>query len=495
MKGIMIQGTSSDVGKSYVTTAICRILANKGYDVCPYKSQNMSNNSYVTHDGGEIGRAQGVQAEAAKVQPQTYMNPILLKPQKDTRSEIVLMGKVYKSESGMGYRKNFAMSKGIETIGLSKKIIEEKHNCIVIEGAGSPAEVNLNDKEIVNMRVAELFDVPVVLVVDIDKGGSFASVVGTLELVFEHRHRIKGIVINKFRGDIRLLEDGLKWLEDYTGVKVLGVIPYMTDIYVEVEDAQSSILRTHFTAETPIDIGVIHMGRVSNNTDIEAFIHETDVSVRIIKDPSEFGNPDAIVIPGTKSTIGDLQEMMDSKLGSQIQQYAQSGGRIVGICGGYQVLGETLKDPYQMDQTKDQVVKGLGLLPVETIFLENKQVRNISGEVKNCFDSHPLKGYEIHLGETKILNDSLHFSQLEDGTLDGCVVDNGRIMGSYLHNLFHNDAFRNNWLNDIRSEKGMSQLPLVDTTKIKEDSYEQLAKVCEEHLDMDYLIKLVEGDY
>lgn len=493
MKGIMIQGTASDVGKSYITTAICRLLANKGMKVCPYKSQNMSNNSYVTYDGGEIGRAQGVQAEAAKVEPETFMNPILLKPQKDTQSEIVLMGKVYRSESGMGYRKNFALTKGLETIKQTKEIIEDKFDCVVIEGAGSPAEVNLNDKEIVNMRVAEIFDVPVVLVVDIDRGGSFASIVGTLELVFEHRHRIKGVIFNKFRGDIRLLEDGLRWLEEYADIEVLGVLPYLTDIHVEVEDAHSKLLLNNYEVNEPLDIGIIHMGRVSNNTDVEPFIQEKDVSIRIIKSAENFGNPDAIILPGTKSTIGDLDSIMESNLGDRIKQYNNNGGIIMGICGGYQILGQKIYDPNNVDNKSRHEVDGLDVLPVDTIFKQDKKVRNIQGRIINTFTEQNISGYEIHLGDTLTKYSNTAFAKLDDGTMDGCVIDNGRVTGTYLHNIFHNDKFRNEWLNMIREKSGKEKQDIVDTKDIKEQSYEKLAKVFEENINMDRIIEIMEG--
>jgi adenosylcobyric acid synthase len=333
----MIQGTSSDAGKSYIATGLCRIFSNMGYKVAPFKSQNMSNNSYVTYDGFEIGRAQGVQAEAARQIANVHMNPILLKPMKDTRSEVVLHGKVYKHYSGMEYGKKFTLKKGMEAVRESLEFIDNNYDMVVIEGAGSPAEVNLNDREIVNMRIAKEADVDVILVTDIDRGGSFASLVGTLELVFEHRHRIKGVIFNKFRGNIKLLEDGLKWFEDYTKVKVVGVIPYMQDVYIETEDAQSKHILYNEDKSKQLDIVVIHMDRVSNNTDIEPFVHEKDVNVRIVKNSNEFGNPHGVIIPGTKSTISDLESLIESGLAKKIKEYYKQGGIVFGICGGYQI--------------------------------------------------------------------------------------------------------------------------------------------------------------
>ncbi len=492
MKGIMIQGTSSDAGKSYIVTGICRLLANKGYKVAPFKSQNMSNNSYVTYDGLEIGRAQGVQAEAAKEIPNVHMNPILLKPRMDSKSEVVLHGKVFRSYSGMEYGKKFTLDKGMEAVRESLKYIEEHYDVVVIEGAGSPAEVNLNDREIVNMRIAEAADVDVILVTDIDRGGSFASLIGTLELVFEHRHRIKGVVFNKFRGDIRLLEDGLTWFEEYSGVPVLGVLPYMQDIHVETEDAQSAQLLNQFDTEVPLDIAVIHMDRVSNNTDVEPFIFEKDCSLRIVKNGSEFGKPHAVIIPGTKSTIDDLNILKSRGLDEKIINFAKSGGRVVGLCGGFQVLGKNLEDTIGIDSDTVQKAEGLGLLNIETAFAKDKHVRQISGQVLQGLGSdQKVAGYEIHLGETSYGDESEAYIRLDDGRLDGAISKEGNVIGTYLHNLFHNDAYRHLWLNDVRAYNGLPLQDKVDTSRIKEESYDLLAKRIEESFDMELLMSLI----
>lgn len=481
MKGIMIQGTQSDAGKSYLVTGIARYFANQGYKVAPFKSQNMSNNSYVVASGKEIGRAQGAQAEAAKQVANVYMNPILLKPSTDQSSEVVLFGEVFKKYSGMGYRKEFTMNKGIEAIKESLEYIDNNYDMIVIEGAGSPAEVNLNDREIVNMRVAELADVDVILVTNIDLGGSFASLVGTLELVGEHRHRIKGVIFNKFRGDIRLLEDGLKWFEEYTGVRVLGVIPYSKDIFIETEDAQSEIF---LPQQRDVEIGVLHMERVSNNTDVEPFIHEKDVSMRLIRNARDFGNPDALIIPGTKATIDDLQKLYDNNLVDTVREFAKTGKPVIGICGGYQALGKEIIDAIQIDSKSKSKIEGIGLLDSVTYFEDTKQVENVKGIT---YSGHEVTGYEIHLGRTATSHN--HFSTLENGTLDGSIHRN--IIGTYLHNIFHNDSFRNEWLNSIREQKGLPMKSVVDTTNIKEESFEKLAKVIEENLDIEYLKELI----
>ena len=501
MKGIMIQGTSSDAGKSYIVTAICRILANKGYKVAPFKSQNMSNNSYVTVDGLEIGRAQGVQAEAAKQEAHVHMNPILLKPKMDTMSEVVLHGKVFQSYTGMNYGKEFTLTHGMKAVHESLNYIEDNYDLIVIEGAGSPAEVNLNDREIVNMRIAEAADVDVILVTNIDLGGSFASLVGTLELVFEHRHRIKGVIFNKFRGDIRLLEDGLKWFEEYTGVKVLGVIPFMKDIYIETEDAQSKHLLYQYETKNPLDIAVIHMERVSNNTDVEPFIHEKDCSIRIVKEAKELGNPHAIIIPGTKSTIADMEILKDKGLDQKIIQFAKNGGHVIGLCGGFQALGESVTDMMGVDHNTLTKSQGLGLLPIKTNFAQDKHVEQVSGELRNdyfearkCEINESIKditGYEIHLGETQYLEGANPIIKLSDNRLDGCINEEGNVVGTYLHHIFHNDGFRNDWLNKVRRHNNMETFEIVNTSRIKEESYEELAKRVEDCFDMDLLMSLL----
>ena len=321
MQGIMIQGCSSDAGKSYVATALCRVLADKGFHVSPFKSQNMANNSYVTWDGGEIGRAQGVQAEAAGVRPETYMNPILLKPRQETGSEIVLFGQVLKTMPGSEYHRSFTMTEGLQAVRKGLQMIAEKYDMIVIEGAGSPAEVNLNAREIVNMRVAREADVPVLLVVDINRGGSFAAIVGTLELLGEDRRRVKGLIFNQFRGDLSLFEDGVRRIEDYAGIKVVGVLPYLEDVHIEGEDSLS-INFQHISAARPgqaVELGIVRLPYISNHTDMEIFQYEQDVNIRFIDDFTALENFDAIIIPGTKSTIGDLLHLEQSGLAERLR--------------------------------------------------------------------------------------------------------------------------------------------------------------------------------
>ena len=299
-------------------------------------------------------------------------------------------------------------------------------------------------------------------------------------------HRIKGIIFNKFRGDVSLFQDGIKWLEEYTGVKVLGVLPYMDDIHIETEDAQSEIIFKN--KEGNLDIGVIKLDRISNNTDIEPFIFEEDCNIRIINNVTDFGNPDALIIPGTKATIDDLQTLKDKGLDKKIYSYINDGGKVIGICGGYQMLGKTIYDKHNVDTDDQKSIDGIGVFNIDTEFYANKNVRQtLSTELKT---NNTLKGYEIHLGKTIYHTDN-HFSTLEDGNKDGSTHNGYQVIGTYLHGVFNNDQFRNDWLNDIRKRKGEELKPLVDTTSKKEESFEKLANAFIENMDMDYFMKLL----
>lgn len=495
MKGVMIQGTSSDVGKSLIVTALCRILANEGVLVAPFKSQNMSNNSYVTKDGKEIGRAQGIQAEAAKVEPTVWMNPILLKPRSNQDSEIVYLGKAIKTLSGIGYRETF-YEQGLEVIGKSLIELEKQFEVIVIEGAGSPVEINLKDRELVNMKVAELADVPVVLVADIDRGGVFASIVGTLELLEpEERQRVAGIIINKFRGDFTLFETGVQWIEEKTGIPVIGVLPYIETHMIDGEDSLS--LENQFSARKKgnIDIAVIHLPFISNYSDFEPFLYEEDVSLRWVKNKTEFGNPDAVIIPGTKSTINDLNSLKDKQLDELIKEHVKKGGYIVGICGGYQILGEELLDEAGSDTgIRNKLVKGLGCIPGQTIFYGEKETKRVTGEFHKDTGmqvKEKLEGYEIHLGKTIIKENGYAFLTLDDGKEEGYFSNNGQMIGTYLHHLFHNDAWRNQWLNLIRKSKGFPSQEPIYISKYKDKRYDELAKQVKGCLKWDLLNNMI----
>ncbi|MDQ0216417.1 adenosylcobyric acid synthase [Oikeobacillus pervagus] len=487
MKGIMIQGTASDVGKSLIATALCRLFYQDGYKVVPFKSQNMSNNSYVTADGKEIGRAQGLQAEAANVEADVLMNPILLKPTGNGRSEIVLFGERVESLSGMDYRKEF-YEKGLKAIQGALLKLENVYDCVVIEGAGSSAEINLKDRELVNMKVAELADVPVILVADIDRGGVFASIVGTLQLFTEsERNRVKGLIINKFRGDAALFEDGKKWLEDYTGIPVLGVLPYLPNHMVEGEDSLSLTERFKKGEKNDVEIAVMKLPYISNFSDLEAFLYEEDVSVYWVSDVSEFGQPDAVIIPGTKSTFHDLSFLKETGLAEKIIDFSKRGGSVVGICGGFQMLGDRLIDEDGSDTgLVGNEMEGLRLIPATTFFHNEKRTVRVKAKIHPNFvkDIIPMEGYEIHLGKTE--TSGPYFLQLEDGTTDGYAKEN--IIGTYMHHLFHNDEWRNLWLNQLRKHRK----DIVHVSNVKDEKYDELALHMKKHLDWEKTKNIME---
>jgi adenosylcobyric acid synthase len=493
MKGIMIQGTGSDAGKSFIVTALCRIFSDMGFTTCPFKSQNMSNNSYVTFDGFEIGRAQGVQAEAARQEPNGHMNPILLKPKKDTQSEIVLMGKVFDVQEGKDYYKNFTLNQGIKAIRASLEHIKKEFELIVIEGAGSPVEMNLNDREIVNMRIANEADVPVILVTDIDRGGSFGSIVGTLELLGEDRKRVKGIIFNKFRGDMSLFDDGVKFIEEYTGVKVVGVMPYLHDISIENEDNLSTDYYFNSNSKDKIVIGVVDTPFVSNNTDIEIFRYDEDVEIRKLDRFTDMKSLDAIIIPGTKSTIQDMKYLYDTGLSQKIQDFYKKDGFVFGICGGYQMLGKNIIDEVMVDSTSIKEIDGMALLPLKTHFKKEKKVERVVGmSIHPLLNNIVVDGYEIHLGVSEAdYNEEFLPLIRTKGNEDGLADKKMRVAGTYLHNIFHNDQFRNSCLNIIRKSKGYDEKPIVNTGKLKEKGYDDLAKAARENLNMDYILKII----
>ncbi|MGD6897899.1 cobyric acid synthase [Bacillus infantis] len=496
MKGIMIQGTASDVGKSFIATALCRLLSNEGLRVAPFKSQNMSNNSYATADGREIGRAQGIQAEAARTEATVWMNPILLKPKSDMSSEVVLLGKAVQTYSGRSYRENF-YEKGLDVIQKSLKKLEADFDVIVAEGAGSPVEINLKDRELVNMKVADLADIPVILTADIDRGGVFASIIGTLELLTtEERERVKGLIINKFRGDPDLFADGISWLEERTGIPVLGVLPHFDNHMIDGEDSLSLEDSFYRKQGGKIDIAVIRLPYISNYSDIEPFLYEEDVSVRWVKNAAELGKPDAIIIPGTKSTIHDLQFLKAAGLDRSIIRLAGEGCRIAGICGGYQMLGEQLYDPEGTDSgTIGVKAKGLGFIEADTTFFREKITVQAKGSyiASAGFGSGSVEGYEIHLGQTakKGIDAGRSLFLMEDGREEGYSGSGGKVIGTYLHHVFHNDGFRNRWLGSIRKEKGLPQKEPVRIGDMKDERFEKLANEAKQHLQWDKIKEII----
>ena len=494
MNGIMIQGTASDVGKSLIVTAFCRLLSNEGYAVAPFKSQNMSNNSYVTIEGKEIGRAQGAQAEAARTEASVWMNPILLKPRSDQHAEVIQFGTSYRTLSGKDYRKSY-YEMGLESIQLALDHLEEAFDVIVMEGAGSPVEVNLKDRELVNMKVAEMADVSVILVADIDRGGVFASIVGTLELLEpSERKRVKGLIINKFRGDPELFEDGITWLEERTGIPIVGVLPYVQH---QVEGEDSLSITDRFSSKKgTLDIAAIQLPYLSNYSDMEPF-NEEDVTIRWVQHARDLGDPDAIIIPGTKSTISDLTWLKERGFADLLPDFVARGGSVVGICGGYQILTNQLIDEYGSDTGEPgTTVAGLGLIPATTSFHEEKKTIRVTGTLHPATRSEiQIDGYEIHLGETLFDHPAEKpFLQLNDRP-EGYYGENGRVIGTYLHHLFHNDDWRTVWLNELRTRKGLPHQEKVDRMKMKEKTYDDLAAQLKPHLKWELIKNLmVKGD-
>lgn len=491
MKAIMIQGTASDVGKSVVCTALCRILANDGFKVAPFKSQNMALNSYITEDGGEIGRAQGVQAEAARTTATTDMNPILLKPKGDMVSEVIVHGKHFNNIDAVTYREQF-VEMLMPKVRESLTRLAASYDVLVLEGAGSPAEINLKKRDIANMRMAHETDAAVILVADIERGGVFASLVGTLMLLDEdERARVKGIIINKFRGMKELLDSGIDWLEEYTNIPVLGVIPHI-DVQIEAEDsmALSSLrLKKPKTEEFLIDVAVICFPRISNFTDIDPLMDEPYVGVRFVKSAAELKKPTVIILPGTKNTVEDYAWMVSTGLAAAVRQAAQKGSYIFGICGGYQMLGETLIDEQAIEGTGG-LTNTLGLLPLETIFVPEKQTVQVSGQLST---GEAVTGYEIHLGRTTATQPIQPFVQLHDGRTDGVRSDGDRIIGTYLHGIFHNRQFTRNYFNNIRQEMGLSVIEgdVQSEEEHREQAYEMLDRHIRQHLNMELIYSLI----
>ena len=495
-KSLMIQGTASDAGKSLIAAGLCRILKQDGYTVVPFKSQNMALNSFITKKGFEMGRAQVVQAEAAGIDPDVRMNPVLLKPTSDRKSQVVFMGKVLKDMDAVDYHE-FKQ----ELLPKIKEVYQEldqEYDAIILEGAGSPAEINLNERDIVNMGMARLVDAPVILVADIDKGGVFASIYGTIELMPEEdRKRIKGVLINKFRGDVALLQSGIDMIEELTQVPVLGVVPY-ADIDIDSEDsvALSSKGRS-FNQEKDLDVAIITLKRISNFTDFHSLEIQPDVSVRYVMPGDAIGNPDLLILPGSKNTIEDMQVLQDSGIVDQIRQCADQGIRIFGICGGFPLLGKKISDPNHVESELDEI-EGLGLLDIATQMQGTKRTTQVQAE----HEGQILEGYEIHMGETEISDSLTPFSRIilqngeETSRYDGAVSPDKRIQGTYLHGVFDNSQWTRDYLNQIRIEKGLEPITdqAIDLKEFKDLQYDKLAAIIRDAVDMKKIYQIMNGE-
>ncbi|MDD5622892.1 MAG: cobyric acid synthase [Actinomycetota bacterium] len=543
-KSIMIQGTGSHVGKSAAVAAVCRILKQDGYNVCPFKSQNMALNSYVTAGGEEMGRAQVVQAEACGLEPEAYMNPILIKPIADIEAQIIFMGKVVKNMSASEYnrKKVFYLERIKEIIDDLKK----RFDCVVIEGAGSPAEINLLKNDIVNMKAAEISESPVILVGDVDRGGIFASFYGTVKLLpAKYRRYIKGLLVNKFRGDIDLLKPGNDYISRKLKIPVVGTIPYYNDIYIEEEDSVN--LEREISKKIVLDraggidrkrviIGVVYVPHISNFTDFNVFEMEKEVSLIYIKNKQELRKlkPHMIIIPGSKSTIGDLLYLRKSGLEEEIKSQYQKGVAIFGICGGYQILGREITDKFRSESLYSEDIDGFGLMDINTEFLKHKSTCQVEFKLnENIFNHGPdlrmtdrkeadikaetMRGYEIHMGiSTPVSCKSGKLIPLfkvkrrgnTDGDFngnDGFITfgkkDEGVVMGTYIHGAFDNQIFRKFILslikekNDIRAEGDIIITGAADETPsykiFKQEQYDRLANVFRENMNMKLFYKIL----
>ncbi|WP_053956631.1 cobyric acid synthase [Inediibacterium massiliense] len=505
-KSLMFQGTASSVGKSLLTAAFCRIFYEDGYKVAPFKSQNMALNSYITKEGLEMGRAQVVQAEASSIEPSVLMNPVLLKPTTDKKCQVILNGKVYKNMSAAEYH-DFKPEL-LEMVQKTFHKLSSENDIVVIEGAGSPAEINLRDKDIVNMGMAEIADSPVILIGDIDRGGVFASLYGTIMLLTEEeRKRVKGVIINKFRGDINILKPGIKMLEDLIHIPVLGVVPY-SNVQIEDEDSLAERFRYKKNEGGQIEVGVLYLPHVSNFTDFNVFETQEDVHLRYIMRGEKIGDPDLLIIPGSKNTIEDLAYLRETGLEEEILRLHRKGKLIIGICGGYQMLGRKISDPHETESSIKEI-NGLGLLDTETIFELEKTTTQVKAKViakeENLFSEvldMDIEGYEIHMGQTKLGKEATPFHRIikrlgeEVNIEDGAINKEGNVMGSYIHGVFDNIGFTRKILNNIRKAKGLDEKQSsVETFKeFKEKEYEKLAKIVRENVDLDKIYKILQGD-
>lgn len=486
---LMVQGTMSNAGKSLIVAGLCRIFKQDGYRVAPFKSQNMALNSYITEDGLEMGRAQVMQAEAAGVKPSVYMNPILLKPNSETGSQVIVNGKV---RGNMGAREYFKYkTELVPDILDAVRELEKQADIIVIEGAGSPAEINLKANDIVNMGMAKMVDAPVLLVGDIDRGGVFAQLLGTIELLEdEERNRIKGLIVNKFRGDKTILDPGLEMIEERGGIPVAGVIPYM---HLQFEDEDSLSEKFDKKGKGRISVGIVRLPHIANFTDFDAFEQVEDIAVNYITKASDIAEADLLIIPGSKNTIADMRWLKESGLDAAIQRYVSKGNPIVGICGGYQMLGEKISDPLGVECGGE--ISGLGLLKVETVLAGEKH----TSQVKGCFADNDgifaalsgveYEGYEIHMGETEGVGDA----RLMQFTADGSGYCDDNVYGTYVHGVFDRAEIIKAIAGSLAERKGidLSLGTVMDYKALKELEYDRLADTMREYMDMELVYRMI----
>lgn len=495
-KCIMVQGTSSNAGKSVVVAALCRIFSKRGYKVAPFKSQNMSLNSYTTNENAEIAMAQVLQAEAAGLEPSYHMNPILLKPKEDFISQVIVHGKPVEDMNFYYYQNNYR-HKALEAIKTSLNILKRKYEIIVMEGAGSPAEINMLDRDLANMKIAEIADADVILVADIDKGGVFASIAGTFALLDKKdRDRIKGIIINKFRGNLDILLPGIRQIEEIVGVPVLGVVPYDEGLKLPEEDS-ASLSERKYSKNSKITVGVMRLPRIANFTDIDPLEYEPDVGIKLIEMGDEMGDLDALILPGTRNTINDLITIEEAGFVDEMRILSREI-LIFGLCGGYQMLGGKIIDK-SLKESRHGSVDGIGLLDMKTEFNDIEKIitqsraqiigNGIFEGIKGSF----VRGYELHEGTT-ILGGSKPLFKVIEGCgnhpgsgFDGAV--NGYTAGTYFHGIFHNFKFRRFFTDYLRLNNGLEALGFREDNfeNLKQFSIDRLAKIIEDNVDLTFI--------
>ncbi len=502
-KALAVLGTGSDVGKSLVVAGICRLLARRGVRVAPFKAQNMALNSFATLDGGEIGRAQALQAQACGIEPTVDMSPILLKPESETRSQVIVKGKVYETLDAFAYFERKEKLFGIVRDCYAR--LADQFECIVIEGAGSAAEINLRDRDIVNWPAVELADASVVLVADIDRGGVFAQIIGTLDLLSpQERRRVCGVIVNKFRGDLRLFEDGVHFLESRTGLPVLGVVPFLNDLRLDQEDSLDSIHSRSVQFKSDLtNLAVVLLPRMSNFTDFNALAAEKDVAIRFAASPEDLIGADVVILPGTKNTLEDLDYLVASGFPFALASHVERGGELVGVCGGYQMLGREIMDPKGLE--RGGTSRGLGFLDVTTELDAPKICRQVRADsLLHGMEHHaPVHGYEIHMGRTsrgavhacfQIEASDIRGSSARDH--EGAAREDERVWGTSIHGLFDQAVFRRGWLNRVRERKGLPPVLLRESEVVTTRLWAELDRWADhlaQHVNMDMIYAEFEG--
>ncbi|HSO71922.1 MAG TPA: cobyric acid synthase, partial [Thermodesulfobacteriota bacterium] len=496
----MILGAGSDVGKSIMVAALCRIFRQEGISVAPFKAQNMALNSFITPEGGEMGRAQVVQAQAAGLTPQVDMNPILLKPCSDVGSQVIVHGRVY---GNLAARESYEHKpRLVRKVMESYRRLAAAYDLIVLEGAGSAVELNLKQNDLVNFSMARRAGAAVLLVADIDRGGVFAATIGTYHLLTRAERRLlHGFIINKFRGDISLFDGGVRIIEERTKKRVLGVVPYLKDLVLPQEDSvalERKMGREEKSAKN-VQIGVIRLPHISNYTDFDPLEHEPGVSVQYLDHHRDLKSLDVLILPGTKNTSGDLGYLQDTGLAGKIKNFAGAGGRVIGICGGFQMLGQWVRDPLGVEGNLPEA-PGLGLLPIVTTMAGEKTTTQVKARFLGLENSRPaVLGYEIHMGQTEPVGEGQPVFRIESRLhepvemFDGWATPDFRIWGSYIHGLFDRDPFRQAWLADLRGKIGLAGEPGRDYTfeKFQEQQFDKLAEVVRKSLDVRFLMKLI----